>query len=260
MKNKDLLFFRSWFRDYASSCCADDQYVNKNIRMKEKHTYDVCRSIVKIGKELGLDRNSLLLAETTALFHDLGRFGQFMAYKSFKDSSIDHAELSVRILKEKKVLEGLPEKEKALIYGAIRFHNIMNIPSNLQKDILFHLKLLRDADKLSIFPQLIIYYGKGTHDNPAMELELPDRKGYSRGLVRDLFCCSNIKIGRVKEFNDIKLYLLGWIYDINFKPTLVLIKKRGYADKIIRMLPQTEEIRRLRKHINDNIRMRLIAD
>jgi len=42
-----------------------------------------------------------------------------------------------------------------------------------------------------------------------------------------------------------KLLQLGWVYDVNFVPTLKRIKKRRFLENIISFLPQTEDVRKI---------------
>jgi hypothetical protein len=48
-----------------------------------------------------------------------------------------------------------------------------------------------------------------------------------------------------------KLLQLGWLFDINFMPTFRYIRQRRIIEKIIAALPDTEDIRKIRKHLND---------
>jgi len=65
----------------------------------------VCDNIVMIGGKLDMSKHDLIIAETTALFHDLGRFKQFKDYGTFNDMlSEDHARLGLREMAAHKVL------------------------------------------------------------------------------------------------------------------------------------------------------------
>jgi len=45
-----------------------------------------------------------------------------------------------------------------------------------------------------------------------------------------------------EEVNGIKLLQAGWVYDINFKPTLYIIRERRYLEMIREALPESPEI------------------
>ena len=61
-----------------------------------------------IGKELNLKEKDLILAQTMALLHDIGRFEQYAKYRTFVDKdSVNHAELSVKVIDSNNILESL---------------------------------------------------------------------------------------------------------------------------------------------------------
>ncbi|MFC1754684.1 HD domain-containing protein [Thermoproteota archaeon] len=251
MKKEDYMYFCSWFEDYLSSFHTNDNYIDLNIRLKKEHTYGVCRNVVMIGKQLGMDKNQLMLAETTALFHDLGRFEQMKMHRTLKDNlSFDHAEQAVKLLDKKKVLKNLSKEEQEIVFKAIKNHSTLKINEEPGR-CLFYIKLLRDADKLTILPDLIGYYEKQIHDNPAMEFELPDLKGYSENVVKEVLNYGLVNKKNLNEYNDLMLYLLSWIYDINFWPSFCYIKKNKYIDRLIELLPQTEDIKAVRRHFDE---------
>jgi hypothetical protein len=57
----------------------------------------------------------------------------------------------------------------------------------------------------------------------------------------------------MKTFNDVKLLMLSWIYDMNFPPTLERIRQRGFLGKVIDFLPQNEDISRVRRKVFEYI-------
>ena len=97
MQKEDLDFFRKWFFEYVNQFSSPDLFIKENIELKIEHTGRVCENILLLAKSEKISENACMLAETIALFHDLGRFEQFMKYKTFKDSeSENHAFLSVK--------------------------------------------------------------------------------------------------------------------------------------------------------------------
>ncbi len=53
---------------------------------------------------------------------------------------------------------------------------------------------------------------------------------------------SIVNIAHVTNLNDFKLLQAGWIFDINFQPTLDRIKKHRYIELIREVLPESKEI------------------
>ena len=86
------------------------------------------------------------------------------------------------------------------------------------------------------------YHRKNGERNVALELELPETPGISEEVYKALINRHIVNMKDVKNINDIKLLQAGWIYDINFKPTLDIIKDRHYLEMIREALPGTTEI------------------
>jgi hypothetical protein len=255
----DTAFFHSWFRNYVKSFYTGDPKTQQNIRLKEKHTLRVCKEILRLGKALNLNKNALRLAETIALFHDIGRFEQFTTYGTFDDGvSENHATLGLRVLKATNILSRLTKTEQNIVYNAIGYHNVRKVPDNADEILELHSKLIRDADKLDIWYVVTNYYmERHRHRNPALELELPDTPEYSLCFIDDILNNRVSNSHDLKTFNDMKLLQLGWIFDINFAPTFLYIQQRGIIEKIITALPDTDDIRKIQNHLNAYLEKRI---
>jgi hypothetical protein len=260
MKRDDLIFYKKWFSDYCESFYSPDIKDQKNIHLKEQHSFNVCKNIVEIAKGLSLSNNQTILAETIALFHDIGRFPQYARYKTFRDSiSVNHGLLGAQTLQEERVLQNLPENEQELIIQAVKFHNAFSIPRKQKHDTLFFLKLIRDADKLDIWRVFIEYYESPEVERAsAVSLGLPDMPGYSEDVLSYLYKKQIVPHSKMKTLNDFKLLQLSWIYDLNFKPSLNLILERDYIDRITAKLPQTEEICKASLSLKEFVRQKLM--
>ncbi len=236
-----------WFADYVQTFKHGDKELQQNIVLKEEHTKRVCKEIVNIGKQLGLNDDELRLAKIIAILHDVGRFVQYTRYKTFVDrQSEDHAELGIKILKKYGVLNRFDKSTKKLIIRTIRYHNRAALPQNETGLCLFYTKLLRDADKLDIWKVVTDYYSqKSGKRNTAIELDLPDTFGFSDEVYQDLINRRIVDIKHVKNLNDFKLLQIGWIFDINFEPTLHSIRSRHYLEMIRDVLPETDKIQEI---------------
>jgi hypothetical protein len=235
---------KQWFTDYVNTFKFVDQGIQQNIDLKKDHTRRVCKEILDIGSQLGLNDDELRLAEIVALLHDTGRFEQISRYQTFMDSkSVDHAELGIKILKHFDVLNPFDDSIKKLIYCSIKYHSKPSLPVNETEPCLLFCKLIRDADKLDILNVVTEYYHrKGGEKNGSIVLELPDTPGISDEVCRNLMNKSIVNIENVTNLNDFKLLQAGWIFDINFQPTLDCIKKRRYIEMIREVLPESKEI------------------
>ena len=243
ISQENLNEINHWFTEYVR------QYIhegpeNRNIVLKEEHTYRVRNEIHNIGEQLGLKDDALRLAEVCALLHDVGRFEQYDRYHTFSDrKSENHALLGIRILKKHHVLKKFDPITKALIFRTIEYHNHISLPADEKYPHLLFIKLLRDADKLDIYRVVTDYYCRNdAQKNEAIELDLPDTPGISKKVYQNLISGKTIHSDELMNLNDFKLLQIGWIFDINFAPTLRLIQSRQYLEMIRRALPDTDEI------------------
>jgi hypothetical protein len=242
---RDDLRLRRWFSEYVSRFYNDDPDFNSVIRVKEEHTYRVCEETDYLARNLNLSLDSLKIAQTAALFHDLGRFKQYLKYRTFKDSaSENHGKLSIRELGRHKVLLHLTAREKRIVATAVAYHNALHIPQGLDSDRLFHLLLLRDADKLDIWRLITENLGpRGEKMRDEITVHIPAAPGCSPAVISDLRCGELVDFSKVKTFDDYKLLTIGWVYDLNFAPAFQRLKEGGYIERIEESLPDDEAVR-----------------
>lgn len=248
MNDKDLISFKTWFSDYCRSFYSKNEEDNKNISLKECHTHNVCSNIKRIltdTPDLEDKFNTALMAETIALFHDVGRFPQYAKYKTFRDlSSVDHGLLGAEVLMENKVLSNIPGAEQEIIIEAIRFHNAIEISGDRTAATLPFLKLVRDADKLDIWRVFLEYYDSNEETRAsAVSLSLPDLPGYSKDILASLHTGKMLSYSEASTLNDFKLIQLLWVYDLNFSASLKILKERNYIKRLASKLPETDEIK-----------------
>ena len=252
MEQTQLDKFRVWFDDYVAGFYGDDEVINANLELKEKHSHRTCQEMLYLAGELVLEENQKRLSETIALFHDIGRFEQFVKYQTYSDiRSVDHCRLGVEVLQRTSVLDGLDRQEKLLIEKAIEYHGRKELPPGLDGPCLLFAKMIRDADKIDALYVVTEYY-KQYRDNPQgfkLDLELPDEPRYSAEVIEELLRGQCVDYSKLRTLNDLKLCLLGWVYDVNFTPTLKRIKQRKFLEKLLGFLPGTEDIERLKEKI-----------
>ncbi|HCC71835.1 MAG TPA: hypothetical protein DEQ09_11900 [Bacteroidales bacterium] len=244
IKEDDLASIKSWFSAFVNTFKKGGPDILENIKLKEDHTQRVCKEILIIGKQLGLNKDEMYLAEIIALLHDTGRFEQYARYGTFNDKkSENHAELGIKVLQENNVLDHFQDTVKSIIVKSIRYHNYAVLPDDEDEITLFYSKMIRDADKLDILKLITEYYHRNNGKrNPVLELGLPDTPGFSYGVGEDLKNKRAVNFKNVHNLNDFKLMQAGWIFDINYKPSYELIRKRRYLEKIREVLPDTPEI------------------
>lgn len=255
----DLKRLKDRFMEYTETFKDKDGLIQKNYNLKIIHTYNVCKIIIEIGKSIGLNEADLNISEVIGLFHDLGRFEQFLKYNTFADNkSIDHSMLAVKIINENNLLDKLDEDIKELILKSILNHNKININHEKNKKILLFSKLIRDADKLDIYRIVNDYYDKkNIEKNDAIMLELKDINEYSEDIFNTVMSGNVARYENLKFSNDLKILQLSWIYDINFYYSFKLIKEKKYLTSIYNTLPKAKKIKilfdKIKSYLNEII-------
>ncbi|PKL48571.1 MAG: hypothetical protein CVV42_08850 [Candidatus Riflebacteria bacterium HGW-Riflebacteria-2] len=257
---EDLFYFRKWFNDYVATFASEDTLIQINIDLKRDHTLRVCRASQEIGHDLNLSQNDLRLAEIAALFHDIGRFEQFSRHRTFSDKrSFNHAAFGVGVLLKDNVLSRLGIYEQELIIKCISNHNKLILPDENDESVCLHSRLLRDADKLDIWWVVTDYYSQRAtgNINPGLELDQPDTPGISPAVFESIMNGETVLFANLKNLNDFKLLQVGWVFDVNFAPTLRRLKERGYLDIIRSYLPASDEVEELFVCVNNYIEQRV---
>jgi HD superfamily phosphohydrolase YqeK len=247
MNTNDLMHFKAWFADYVAAYYRDDAAHNQIIKLKQEHTERVCKEIVMLGKALDLAPEDILLAETIALFHDIGRFKQYAVYGTFKDSiSENHAKLGLKELAGRQVLSICSDIEQTLITKAIRYHNVRTLRKDEDERCLFFARLVRDADKLDIWRIFIDYYEhQDEQANSSIVWGLPNNDACSPRIINALSLKKMADTRHMATLNDFRLLQISWVFDVNYGPTLRAVRERRYVEKIAAYLPQTTEIQQL---------------
>ena len=253
MNGQDLNNFKEWFSGYCKTFYSANEEDQKNIYLKEHHTFSVCDNIVRIAKEESLNPDEIMIAEAIALFHDIGRFPQYAKHKTFNDSiSVNHGLLGANILLEHKIIQNLPQDEQDLIIQAVKFHNAFKLPDIQNDRAILFLKLIRDADKLDIFRVFTEYYEHPAEKKAsAAGLGLPDTPGYSEQTLSCIHSDRVVSHGDVENINDLKLLQLSWLFDLNFTTSFRLLLQRDYISKVALSLPDTKEIEKAIKYLNE---------
>jgi putative nucleotidyltransferase with HDIG domain len=244
MDQNDLTTFKNWFTGYSSSFSTPRPEDQRNITIKRDHTHEVCLNAVRIAEDLRLDRQRALLAETIALFHDVGRFPQYREYKTFDDSiSVNHAALGAKVLLENNVLGSLNQREQDVIIRAVTLHNVFSLPEGLDDETLLFARLIRDADKLDILRVVIEFFEQEEGSRAeAVALSLPDLPGYSEDVLACLRRGEMAKKDMLTTQNDFKLLQLAWLYDLNFTSSLRMVRERHVIDAMAGLLPGDDKI------------------
>lgn len=209
------------------------------IQLKIVHTYGVVKAAGYITEGLNLSREDTSLACHIALLHDIGRFEQLKSYHSFDDSIISHAELSLKILFEDRLIEQfIPERSfDPIIYAAIRNHSLYQMEESLAGKELLHSKIIRDADKLDNFRVK-------EQDSIHTMLDVsPAELGAEPVSDRTFHCFLNhspIRYSERETHMDMWVSYLAYIFDLNFPISRRYIREHDYINKLVDKIPYTD--------------------
>lgn len=222
----------------------------KDIDRKILHTFRVAKAAEMIAEGLGMDSEDIDLAWFLGILHDTGRFEQERRYGTFIDSiSVDHAELGADILFVDGLIdsyptEGLPEGWRSLCETAVRLHNKLDLPADLDPRTLLFCRLIRDADKTDIFRviattpvEAILGAGRSRFtDDPAAGAEIMACVYAHRCVPRKL----------VKSVFDNTITYCCMAFDLDLEVTRTIVKEQGYLLKILQKGENDRQVEQLR--------------
>ena len=247
-----------FFTKYASAYLSEDEDLRRNTVLKRDHTLRVCSLSGKIAASLSLDGTDAGIAKLVALLHDIGRFEQYAAYRTFSDlHSENHSAVGLRVIREHSLLSSLAEDERDLVLRAIELHNVQSLPAKLDERTCLHAKIIRDADKLDILPIVLDYQStRHIEKNPAMEGKLPDTPGFSPEVIERILASETISNGIRRNQNDVLLVQMAWLMDLNFPWSFRYAIEQRFAERMRALLPDDPQIERAYEHVAEVVRER----
>lgn len=242
IQETDLLYFKNWFEMYVKQFCTGNERIDSAICLKVTHTKNVALEILGLANSLNLDAEHCYLAEIVAIFHDIGRFEQYLRYHTYSDQkSEDHAKLGLEVIASTGVISRLPLYEQELVRNVVAHHNRASLPQGDDQKFLLLLKLLRDADKIDILHVVTEHYA-GFNRNEAINIGLSDSTEISTKIIDSILDSRLADVNDMKTVNDFKLLQVGWVFDLNFPRTYQIFKQRRYLEKLSAALPQTDTV------------------
>lgn len=220
------------FIDYTSSYDNSDPM----IRQKIDHTFRVADLSDKLAKSLCLDDKGIDLSWLIGLLHDFGRFEQIKRFGTFSDSqSVDHAELGADILfKDGKIQlfsdAGLLQDDFLLIETAVRLHNKLSLPDNLDENAKVFCQLIRDADKLDIFRVL---YEIPFETLAGKNSRLTEKEKASEECMEYVYKHSCIPRELVQSRFELRIAHICMAFELCFKESRKIAEEDGYVNKLL---------------------------
>ena len=241
----DIVRHEQWFTAYADRkiAAAEAQAelategVAEVLRLKCGHTHRVltgAREIVRAESFPPRLGRATLLA---ALYHDVGRFDQYLRYRTFNDrASCNHAVLGVKILNQENCLDG--EECRAMIGAAVGMHNRFALPVHLSDDLRLITLVVRDPDKLDILGMMDEQLNGGAGQAEAMVFGLPaDPALASANIIAAALDGRAASYADLKNAHDFKLLLATWIFEMNFPASRQRFAEDGHARRLLESLP-----------------------
>ena len=222
-----------------------------HIQLKIDHALrvlDNARAILDGEKITGHVATLTLLA---ALYHDIGRFPQYSRYGTFKDmDSINHGRLGVLTLRELNLPAGLSRKDLRAVRATVALHNVKEIRPTTPAPLAGMVNVVRDADKLDIYPIVLDHLGKNSDSKPVVIHSLEDNpEAYSDAVFEAVVSQITCDYSLMRYSNDFILLITGWLFTLNFKTSIRLFAQSGLVEEAFSILPKDDKIKKLEEKI-----------
>ena len=229
--------------DREQACKVFEEYTKRydssdiKIRLKIDHTYRVADISARVAKSINADED---FAYFLGLLHDIGRFEQLTRYGTFKDAdSVDHAELGADILFGEEALidtfpcdieiSGIPDW-KAMAEAAVRCHNKLTVPEEIDEQTLMYCNILRDADKIDIF-RVMTEPPYDERNELIKTMTTPAGEEVMR-CVREHRCVPRHVI---KNRFEAMLSQCCMALELVYPESMVIVKEQGYLPSLVNM-------------------------
>lgn len=239
------------FLDYINRFSGRDDDTDYFLNLKKEHTFNVLKHSQEIANSFNLSSLEYVLTPYAALLHDVGRFPQYYNYKTFHDaSSEDHGLIGSQVIKENNLLKYVNNEYHDHIYFAVFNHNKLSFPykDDLSNNLLL---VVRDSDKLDIFRVLCNHLDPSK--GKSLNSHLPDNGIVNQELVNDLLERKQICYSKRKSYDDMKITMLNWIHDFNFKYSFKHVQEMDYINIIIDSIKGEFDKKAVRNHLHSVI-------
>ncbi|WP_051363808.1 HD domain-containing protein [Oleidesulfovibrio alaskensis] len=244
----DIDAHRRWFAQYADwhlqACSGDDE----PLRLKTGHTWRVLENAAAMVRVAAAEKDSPFYrreelqraALLAALYHDTGRFPQYMRWGTFNDrTSANHGLLGCRTLRSLGVLGAEKTGVRRLALGAVVLHNRRSLPRGIPEELRSVTDVVRDADKIDIMGVIACYLRPDGPRNDVVTLDLQDCPAcWSRSVAAAVQAGEQVGYEDMCYLNDFILLLCSWVYGFRNRAALRLVKEQGVMAALVRQLPE----------------------
>ena len=247
----DIASHLAWFAAYAAEKTAQEKGDASPMDLKLQHTLNVLENARRIVEGENFDTHTARLCLLAALYHDVGRFEQYLRYHTFRDrESCNHGQMGVRILKAQGCLNGESPKTRKLVMAAVGMHNRFALPAQTQPLIARITNVVRDADKLDILRIMDEHLSGPAPYNPTVVLQQPDDPTVaSEAVLRAVFEHRVAAYAALRCVNDFRLLLGTWFFDLHFATCHKKFLQDGHARNLLRCMPGTVPQAPARDHL-----------
>ena len=196
---------------------------DSNLLRKVIHSFEVARNCFSIACNTHLNEKERNLCYLIGLFHDIGRFEQWVQYKTYDDNkSVDHGELSYNILSDHSYgkLLNLNKSELDIFKEAIRYHTKPYLGEDA--NIIKFNNILKNSDAFAN----IVSTANG------MQQMTASKNGVSNEILEDFKNRKFLKFYSPKTKLDRCLMLAACCYYINDKFIRKIIAESNYIGVI----------------------------
>ncbi len=232
---------------------------NEKIKLKIIHTNEVVRCTGELARRMNLSQEDRELAEVIALLHDIGRFEQVRKYNSFEPATMDHAHFGVELLfgSDNPWIRSFVVSDQwdETIREAISRHSDYSVGFIEDERILFHAKLIRDADKLDncrvkLADDIKVLVGTDAEEVGSQPV--------TDTVFRTCMAGKSVRSADRVTKMDYWISYIAYFFDINFRETFQIIKENDFVNRIIDRIPYSnpdsrEKMERIRQMVNEYI-------
>lgn len=240
-----------------------NQYQDQNklgFNLKVVHTYHVVENAKLIATKLKLSQEDIELAQLIALLHDIGRFDELQSLNKFDNINFDHATYGLKILFHDNLIREFIKETKydEIIKAAIKNHSRLKIEDNLEPKALLHAKIIRDADKLDNFRVKKEEPIETIFPNILKNISELENSTISPKIYKSIINNQCVNLHHQKTALDYWVCILAFTFDLNFKETLLIVKKENYINSLIDRINYTnsttkKQMETIRQIINQYI-------
>ncbi len=235
---------RTWYDAYVLEFSSEDSEIMINIDLLKEHASRVLENVRELALSVNLDESNLFLIQTAAILHDIGRFEQLVKHGTYADTEdSNHIQIGLNVIEEHMVLTGLEEDERQLVIDCVSLHDLSELPKISNEHSLALIHLLRDADRIDVLRIVSDYYThKKVHPNRYLDMELKDMPSIAKKIDKAIMAEKVARREDVETVNDLKLYQMSWVFDLNHKRSFKMISEKSYIKAIFETLPKNDSV------------------